>query len=486
MIELIVCLIKYTAIFVSILYAYTKLLRLKLKGWDLFDIPIFIALSAVLYFVTVYIKILVPIGFLILGIFFLYLRFRKTLYDSVSIGTISSGLSIVLYNFSFIVSAPVTVLFNFINEESIKIVLAQLTISLIQIACTVLLFKIKRFKSGVNPKGETATFEILLFFSVGCIFTMMLFYTSQNLYEIVLLAISLCGLLLIVWWRRHITYNYREAIKRQNAERMENTFEEFKLNNAEKDYQLAVYAKQFHYLNKALPDCALLADRAAAQTDGGDAKAVRDMLQNVLREMNLANGKCSLQNVPQSGVREIDAAIIQLFTSAERKNFKVSADISPDFKSFTERNINKNDIHIMLRYLCDNAVISALASPKAKVRVEFATANSLPVIRVYDSGEQFDEDVISKLGKEQITTRAGVGGNGIGLYTVFNILAKYNASFTLDEAPQLFGFNKCIEISFDGRRSVAVRTHRQSVVNACSARKDICVELIEILRDGTA
>ena len=64
MTNFIICLIKYTTIFICILYAYTQLLRIKLKVWDLFDIPLFAALSAVLYFVTAYVKIFVPLGLL--------------------------------------------------------------------------------------------------------------------------------------------------------------------------------------------------------------------------------------------------------------------------------------------------------------------------------------------------------------------------------------------------------------------------------------
>jgi len=493
--EFILSLIKYTAIFTCTLYSYSKLLRIKLKIWDLFDILPFIALSAVLYFVTVYVKLLVPIGLLIFGIVFLFLRFRKTLYETITVCTIALGISLVIYALSIVLGYPIAAALHFIKNEAVKNIIAQISISIIQITGSFLLFKIKRLRSGVNPKGETATFEILLFFSVGCIFTMMLLYTknaTQSIYETALLILALFGLLLILCWRRHITYSYREAIKRQNVNRMEDTIEEYKLNTAENDLQVAVYAKLFHYLNKVLPDCAYLAESSAAQTGCEDACAARDMLQRILREMNLANEKCSLKSIPQTGVRVIDVPIIRLFTAAENKNFKVSADISANVENwFSESNLQKDEIHILLTYLCDNAMISALASPNAKVRVELGeTKLSKPLIRIYDSGEQFDEKVLAKLGLEQITTRAGVGGSGIGLFTVFEILKKYGASFTLDEAPQNFGFTKFIEITFDGRHSVTVRTCRESVIAVCAERKEITIERVEslnteVLRDGT-
>lgn len=487
--EFILSLLKFTAFFICILYAYIKLLRLKLKVFDLLDIPLFIALSVVLHFVKIYIKILVPISILILGAVFLLLRFRKTVYETVTVNTIAFGISIVMFVLAIMIDYPVAMALYFIRYEIVKNIITQSSISLIQIICVFALFRIRRFQSGVDPKGETATFEGLLFFSVMCIFTMMLFYTKQSIYEFVLLVAVFCGLLFILWWRRHITYNYREAVKRQNAAHMEDKIQESEANLAKTNFQVAVYAKIFHYLNRAVPDCARLAESAAAETACEDACAVRDLLQRILSEMNLANEKCSLENIPQTGVKVLDAAIISIFTVAESKKLKVSVDIYADVESwFSEGKLDLNDIHILLAYLCDNATNAALGSPDAKVHVVFgATQNKEPFIRIYDSGKQFDEEVIAKLGKEQITTRAGVGGSGIGLFTVFEILQKYGASFLLNEVTEDFGYTKFIEIVFDGRRLITVRTCRESVAAACAGRRDISVDVIdaEVLRSGT-
>ncbi|MDE6411349.1 MAG: hypothetical protein K2L02_02290 [Clostridia bacterium] len=309
--------------------------------------------------------------------------------------------------------------------------------------------------------------------------------------KVVVLVIALCGLLLILWWRRHIAYNYREAVEQQNTERLESSIEKYKLEFAQKEYQLAACEIFVHCLNKILPDCATYAERAAAQTGCAAACHTRDMLQDALRDLNLTNEKCSFRNIPQTGVSGIDAPILRLYTAAERKKLDVSTDICENVERlFTESTVNNHDIHVLLHYLCDNATISALGLPKAKVRVEIGTVDQKPLIRIYDSGKAFDEAVLAKLGLEQITTRAGAGGSGIGLFTVFEILRKYGASFTLDEAPEKDGFTKLIEIVFDGRHSIRLRTCRESVVAACAARKDMTVERVEhsdteTLHDGT-
>ena len=487
--EFILSLFKYTSILICVLYTYAKLLRLKLKVLDLSAIPLFIALSAVLHFATVHIKILVPAGILLFVTVFLYLRFKRPVSETVTVSIIAFAVSIAIYVFVFTLSAPVTATCEFIKNDDVSIILANSIVSVLQILAPFLLFKIKRFRSGVDPNGDTATFEILLFSGICCIISMTLFYTDQSLYEIVLIASAVCSLLLILRWRRHITYNYREAMKRRKVKNLEEEIAECELRSAENKLQVTSYSKTFHYLNKSIPHCTNLADKLADDTGCEDACALRNMLHRVSAEINVTNEKCSFMNIPLTGVRVIDMPVYELYTLAETKNIKVSADVSADVKSwFSDDGLDTGDIHILLSYLCDNAVHSALGLPNPRVRIEFTkTPDNAPVIRIYDSGKQFDEKVLAKLGSEIITTRAGSGGSGIGLFTVFGILAKYNASFFLDETSRIFGFNKFLEITFDNLRSVTLRTSRFSVVNACSHRADIRVLLPDAsaCRDGT-
>ena len=487
--EFILSLFKYTSILICVLYTYAKLLRLKLKVLDLSAIPLFIALSAVLHFATVHIKILVPAGILLSVTVFLYLRFKRPVSETVTVSIIAFAVSIAIYVFVFTLSAPVTATCEFIKNDDVSIILANSIISVLQILAPFLLFKIRRFRSGVDPNGDTATFEILLFSGICCIISMTLFYTDQSLYEIVLIASAVCSLLLILRWRRHITYNYREAMKRRKVKNLEEEIAECELRSAENKLQVTSYSKTFHYLNKSIPHCTNLADKLADDTGCEDACALRNMLHRVSAEINVTNEKCSFMNIPLTGVRVIDMPVYELYTLAETKNIKVSADVSADVKSwFSDDGLDTGDIHILLSYLCDNAVHSALGLPNPRVRIEFTkTPDNAPVIRIYDSGKQFDEKVLAKLGSEIITTRAGSGGSGIGLFTVFGILEKYNASFFLDETSRIFGFNKFLEITFDNLRSVTLRTSRFSVVNACSHRADIKVLLPDASarRDGT-
>ncbi len=480
--EFILSLIKYTAMFVCMVYAYMKLQRIKPTIVDLFTMPLFIILAAILSGVKGNAQIFVPIGFLIFGIIFLLLRFKKPIYETVTVGTISLGMSIIAYFIVFVFGTPVTLNFNFAINEEVKRISAAVFIAICQIVLIIIFFSIKRFQSGLIPKNKNATFDIILYLSVACIFAMTLLYADnvkEYMLKVVMLVIILCGLLLVFWCRKHITYNYLESNARQRLEILENELKERKLNYEEIEYQLNVYAKQFHYLNKALPDCVDLINHAAAETNCDYVRSAQKIMNSALCAMNIANEKCSLQNIPQTGVKLIDAPIKRLYNESDKKNLDASVDISANVQSWiSDFRLDANDMYTLMTYLCDNAIISAYDSPNAKVRIELCeTAEQKPLIRIYDSGKLFDESVLAKLGKEKITTHSD--GHGIGLVSVFKIIKNYGASFTLDETTSKLGFTKCIEIAFDGQGSITVRTNRDSISHACADRSDIIIERID-------
>lgn len=268
--EFILCLIKYTSIFLCMIYAFMKLQRIKPTVMDLFMLPLFILLAVILSIVKINAQILVPIGFLIFGILFLLIRFKKSVHETVTSGIISLGMSIALYFIDFSLSMIVTAQFNFVINEEVRYILSSLFVAIIQIVSINIIFSIKRFQGGIYPDSKNASFHIMLYISAICVVAMMFLY-DENVKEYMLTAVMfiivISGLLLIIWCRKHITYHYRDACAQQSFDSLENDLKQCKLNCDEIEYQFNVYAKQFHYLNKSLPDCLDLINHAAAETN---------------------------------------------------------------------------------------------------------------------------------------------------------------------------------------------------------------------------
>jgi len=131
--DFILSLIKYTSILICVLYTYAKLSRLKLKVLDLSAIPLFIALSAVLHFATVHIKILVPAGILLFVTVFLYLRFKRPVSETVTVSIIAFAVSIAIYVFCFLIGCFIAGTFTNIDNNENRMLIANSIVSVLQI-----------------------------------------------------------------------------------------------------------------------------------------------------------------------------------------------------------------------------------------------------------------------------------------------------------------------------------------------------------------
>ena len=127
--EFILSLIKYATIFTCMAYAYIKLLRIKPNAWDLLDLPAVFALTFVLSLTAVFVKLLVPLSFLLLGSAFLFLRYRKPFYVTITVSAIALGISIVIFNLAMMTVYPIASAFYFVENQNLKIILVQLCVS---------------------------------------------------------------------------------------------------------------------------------------------------------------------------------------------------------------------------------------------------------------------------------------------------------------------------------------------------------------------
>jgi hypothetical protein len=108
----------------------------------------------------------------------------------------------------------------------------------------------------------------------------------------------------------------------------------------------------------------------------------------------------------------------------------------------------------LITLICDlgeNAIIATKEKLNGNILLSFGLTEELvPYFNFYDNGSFFDKKVIANMGRRRITTHKEDGGNGIGLMTLFEILNKYNASYSLNEQLINSEFTKCIEVTFDG------------------------------------
>lgn len=480
--EELISIIKYSVLFISNFYAFVKLSKRCLDFRNLIDLVFAVLFGILLYYTTRQFRLLVPIGLLLLTIIYTFIRYKNIFrLNTVTLSVIAYGITIGIMVFASVVALPLgAILYAVVDNLRIRNLIMIILLSVLQLVSIRILFKIKRFKSGLSLQNKDGIIELLLLISSFMIFLMTLFYTDSigsSPTEIIILAIVFCGLTFIIWWRKHISNNYREQLYKRNESIYEeriNTYEEEHLELIRQNEELS---KIIHRDNKLIPAMVIAVEQLFSQTQYSDqVKPLLDQLKDIANEHNKVINEFEKANdtLPSTNNASLDAVVRFLFLKANKEN--IAFDFMTDNNAATlmmKAITNAIDLNTILCDLGENAIIATKGVKNGKILISFAlNNNSFPYICFYDNGHLFDEKVIASMGKKRITTHSTDGGSGIGLMTLFEILQKYNASYCLDELPDEHGFTKKISITFDNLHKIGIRTNRENVKKILISRSD--------------
>lgn len=464
MLEEILAISKYSVLFIGIFYGYFKLAKMKLCLINLLDILVAILLSVGLYYATKQLRLLIPIFLLILSCLYILLRMRHSIVNTVTISVISCGITIVIMAFAFLVSIPLGYLiFILVPNEAIQTCIVILATDILQLLFVFLIYKIKRFKSGLSIQNNDGSIEMLLLLSILSIFLLTLFYTDNILkypLELFILSLIFCGLGFIILWKKHVTNKYHTQIHMRNETLYEERIKEYENENNNLLNQNAELSKIIHRDNKLIPAMVMAVKELIINApNNAELKGLLEQLEDLSAEHRevIENYQAKSDVLPKTNIIPIDAVLHFILSKAKQYNIEFNVNISND--SISELLSKITDMTDLTTILCDlgeNAIIATKSITEGKILIAFEYSESNePCICFYDNGHLFDEKVIANMGKRRITTHKNDGGSGIGLMTLFEILNKYNASFCLDER-QSNEFTKCIRLTFDNLHTVDV------------------------------
>jgi two-component system response regulator PhcR len=107
-------------------------------------------------------------------------------------------------------------------------------------------------------------------------------------------------------------------------------------------------------------------------------------------------------------------ALLDEFPFEENERAWVQPRIAEDFSLPGRRDL----LYLVLCTLTKNALIALRGTDKPSLRIEVGvehTRAARPFVRFVDNGPGISPDVLSRLTREPVTTRAETGGNGMGL-----------------------------------------------------------------------
>ncbi len=478
MMELLTYSIRFLSMFLSCLYCYTKLAGIKLKVIDLLFIPVFAVISAGLYYVWRYVRIAVPVCIYVLSTVAFFVRYRRRFYDVISINTIAMGVMVVLMAAASLCSLIVSIPAHLLPKQFQDIVVVASFCVLLMIF-TLITFSIKRFKNGIATGKNDEVLERLILAGAICIFGMTLTYTSNGraaFLELGCIFIAFCCLSLIIWWRKLVSTNYRKQILNRNVEILQESVaacEDERTKLAEQNEELA---KIIHRDNKLLPAMEIAVKSLCEKyRDDEQAQALFESINAMFSEKAQAvETFYTKSDVPaQTGILTLDSILKLLYGKAAENGTQFFVDANKDaVAALAEKITEITDLNTLLCDLGENALIAVKNIDNGKVKIIFGEEDGFPAMKIFDNGAQFDEKVITEMGRSKVTTHGNDGGSGIGLSNAFLILNSYSVSFCIDETIKDDMFTKCVIICADGKGLHRIKTERENVKKICASRND--------------
>ena len=382
--------------------------------------------------------------------------------------------SVLSFGFSYaslmLACIPLSFVFNLFNMnfeyKSDKLVLFS-CIAAAQIIFTMLSIKSKRMKRGLLHLINAGSSDVGIYISVIIFLVVVMLSMTRysNIVYVIPIFLSLvCSITLFFWRKNQITKLYIEQTKNQEIELLEHSIKEkdelIKSLQADNENLSGI----IHRDNKLIP-AMIMAVKKHISESGGSSE-ISDILKQLESicdgHMNaVRNYELTQKKQPSVGIASTDAIIFYMQQKAAEFGVRFDLCLSADVNYMVENVIDKDDLNTLLADLIENAIISTKKCSNKFVMASISAVDSIYIITIHDSGENFDIEVLKNIGSKRITTHINDGGSGIGMMTTFRILNKYSAEFLIEEYSDSVNFSKKVEILFNGTGKRKIITPRR-------------------------
>ena len=330
-------------------------------------------------------------------------------------------------------------------------------------------FKIKRFKYGISFLQKNISNEymdlIVLNISVILLFLGIELFNYNNMmagrisFEIIIYSI-----IMYITIEKSLNLYYKQKLLVQELKETKEELIKSKTEIQELEAENLSFKKKSHSLTHQQKALEYKMQQILMQTEISQEQSaeVKSKLEKIKKEIykeqeNIENDK--------TGIEEIDDMLKYMRSECNKNKIEFILKIKCNIHQMINNAISKEDLEILLADHIKNAIIAINHTNNINktIMVKLGKENSIYKLEIYDSGIEFEQETLKKLGKIPSTTHADEGGTGMGFMNTFETLRKYKASLIIEEygKPNKDNYTKLLSIKFDKKNEFKIQSYRR-------------------------
>ena len=420
--------------------------------------------------------------------FILLMKFITKLSLSITYTTVLFSFSLSFISFCF--SSLIVILFFslfYYDKYQLPVLLMRIIIGIFHFILIYIGFHTPRLRKGMTflyhiPSGNIGSTICVFLIAMIIMFCQARTAIESFTLKIIVGTFLFC-FLLIYWWNYHLTQTYRKFLRRNEIDSLNLLLEERNQEILYLKSENDKLARIIHKDNKIIPALSMALidsqengtplDLSALETDSSLLGKLKQLYEE--RVETLAGYQQEILRLPQTSFDSVNAVLSYMQTESLKQDIPFQVMLFDGLDSTIPAEIVENDFTHILSDLLANAVNACKDIPSASIQVYLGRMENIPSIKVLNTGNVFDADVLKDLGLARHTTHAGTGGSGIGLMDIWKIKEQYRATLMIDETANSPCPYTSVNILFNHKKHYIVQSDRHKELSARINRPDIMI-----------
>ena len=392
--------------------------------------------------------------------------FKKEKFYSISMSIISFGLNEAIYTIAEIIAFFPNAILRIKNDY-----IGSATIIVIYSFLIFILFKVQKFKYGINylqNKMKNSFYSLLIInISIMILFLKVIFPNTKviQLREIFINMI-IFFIYIIFFIKQAFDLQYKQNLLTKDLEQTKSELEEKKQEIDKLEKENLEFCKTSHSLAHKQKSLEYkLEQLMKTGVDTQSKEVIKQEIQNISKEVYKEPQRIEL---PKTEIESIDDMFSYMQSECIKDNIKFELQVVGNVFYMINHLISESELEILIADHIKDAIIAINHSDNTNrsILVRIGKIDNVYSLYIYDSGIEFEREVLEKLGKKPITTHSDTGGTGMGFMNTFDTLNRTKASLIINEIgkPCIDNYTKVLIFKFDNKNEFIVNSYKNEVV----------------------